>query len=152
MVAPLDLPIGIKHGDNCTCTPLDPITLTAHPVIVTRDCPGQTELPRDRGEITGSVIITWPRPQGLNLDVWDVQIQDAETGETLTTVLGLRLVLGGSHGWRPSPIEVELTQLADADGKPLKNGAPVVPDDDGKRFRTGTFRYLVAHMRVAEEA
>ena len=150
MVAPLDLTIGISHGDNCTCTPLDPITVTAQPVVVNRDCPGQRELPRGYGEITGSVVITWPRPSGLSLNVWDVQIQDADSGETLTTVLGLRLILGGSHGWRPAAVEVELTQLADGDGKPLGSGAPAVPDDDGKRFRTGAFRYVVAEMRIAE--
>lgn len=150
MVEPLDLTIGIKHGDDCTCTPLDPITVTTQPVVVNRDCPGQRELPRGRDEITGSVVIIWPHPSGLNLNVWDVQIQDAETGEILTTVLGLRLILGGSHGWRPAAVEVELTQLADGDGKPLGSGAPVVPDDDGKRFRTGAFRYVVAEMRIAE--
>lgn len=150
MTAPLDVAIGIKHGDTCTCTPLDPITVTTQPVVVNRDCPGQRELPRNRDEITGSVIIIWPRPRGLDLNVRDVQFQDADTGEELTTVLGLRLILGGGgRGWRPAPVEVELTQLADADGRPLGNGAPVVPDDDGRQFRTGTFRYVVAEMRIA---
>ena len=152
MAAALDLVIGMRHGDTCTCTPLDPITMTAHPVVVSPDCPAQTELPQTRDEITGRVVITWPRSSNLSLNARDVEFQDFDTGEVLTTVLGMRLHIGDRRGWAHlGAVEVDLLQLADADGNPLGAYAAPVPNEDNSAFRTATFRYLVAEMRVTSE-
>lgn len=153
MAAAPDLVVGMHHGDTCTCAPLDPITMTAHPVVVSPDCPAQTEMPRSRDEITGSVVITWPRSNNLRLNARDVEFQDFDTGETMTTVLGMRLHIGGRRGWAHlGAVEVDLLQLADADGNPLGTYAAPVPTEDNSAFRTATFRYVVAEMRVAQEA
>jgi hypothetical protein len=94
--------------------------------------------------------------------------------------LELRIALGTENGFDGGrPIEAELIRLVDAEGVPIGNGPdsgakiaytdayaeyrkqrgldqPHPPDDfpsddfEGPRFRTGTFRYLVVEMRIAE--
>jgi len=152
MAGVLNVSVGVHHGPGCTCKPLDEITrtVTVQPVIVNRGCPGQREIPRT-DEITGRVIITWParKHEHTTLPVWGVSIHDADSGEQITTALGLRMVIGTKRGW-DGPIEVELEQLTNAGGKPLATGAPIVPDEAGDGYRTAVFRYVVAEMRVAE--
>lgn len=153
MAAALDLAVGTRHGEQRTCTPLDPITVTAHPVIVNPDCPAQTEVPQTRDEITGSVVITWPRSTNLSVNARDVEFRNFDTGDVLTTVLGMRLHIGGRRGWAHlGAVEADLLQLADADGNPLGTYAAPVPTEDNSAFRTATFRYVVAEMRVAQES
>ncbi len=94
----------------------------------------------------------------------------------------LRIALGSENGFDGrQPIEAELIRLVDADGAPIGAGpdaaaktaftdayaafreqrgldrphpADDFPSDDfeGPRYRTATFRYLVAEMRVAQAA
>lgn len=55
----------------------------------------------------------------------------------------------GSVKVNPSQcVTAELTMFADDDGCPVLGGNTVYPDGDGG-FKTGTFRFLVAELRVA---
>jgi hypothetical protein len=136
--------VGTRRGPRCVCRPLDPISVSVTPVLVDRDCPGQRELPRT-DELAGRVVITWPRTSVAAVAPWGIAIADADSGEPLADVLGLRLGIRV----RDQAVTVDLEQLVDADGKPLGTGRPV-HSDDGKRLSTAVFRYLVAEMRVTE--
>lgn len=149
MARTLDAVIAIRHGETCTCTPLDPITTVTEPVLVNPDCPRQREVPRT-GELRGRVILTWPAARdGAPLPVHEVAIHDYDTGSELRDVLALRLIAGGPH-WR-GLVTVELAQLVGEDGQPL-GPRPVVSDEDAAGYRTDVFRYAVAEMRVAAPA
>jgi hypothetical protein len=149
MAGVLNVAVGVHHGDGCTCKPLDEITrtVTVQPVIVNRECPGQREIPRT-DEITGRVIITWPAPAGPVLPAMGVAFHDADTGELVTTVVGMRLLVTARAG-SGEVVEAHLEQLADDDDRPLPNGAKPVPNDGGDGVRTAVFRYAVAEMRIA---
>lgn len=97
----------------------------------------------------GAVIIEWPAPPKPDriLPGWGCKIFDAESGEQVTTVTEL-LVPAGCVTARPERfITADLTMFADDDGKPVPCGCAVPLDENGK-IRTGTFRFLVAEMRV----
>lgn len=144
MAQPFDLVIGIKHGDTCTCKPLDQVTATAQPVIVNRDCPGQHERPR-HDTLYGRITITWPQPTGLATPGFRVSIADADTGEEWTAdVLNLRVTVD-PRGITTATLE----RLVDADGKPIGHGK-AVPTEDGDSYRSALFRYAVAEMRIAD--
>lgn len=113
-------------------------------------------------ETVGRVIITWPAPaENGAVFGWGVTIHDADTGEQLTDATSLLTVAHGSPGsWNSEPLQVTLTRLVDADGKPSSKPVPTdeykawkrsssLAEFMGQPFRVGTFRYLVAEMRVA---
>ena len=146
MAAAPDLVVGMHHGDTCTCTPLDPITVTAHPVIASPDCPGRRETPRDRKVAAGSVVITWSRPLGGVLSGWTAQVTDAETGTPWHDVITMRIAVD-PRNW----VTADLERLVDEDGVPDVTGrGRSVPTEDGTGYRTAVFRHAVAEMRVAE--
>jgi hypothetical protein len=126
------------------------VSVSVQPVIVNRACPSQNELPRGE-EPLGRIVIIWParKSEYAPLAVWEVTFEDADSGEQLTTVTGLRMMLGTRRGW-DGAIEVDLEQLADAEGDPLPSGAQALPNENGDGVRTGLFRYAVAEMRVAD--
>lgn len=124
------------------------------------------------GEPLGRVAITWPAAHNPPnaLPVWGIAFDDPDSGEQLVDVVGLRMELGSEVGWPDTRIEVVLTRLVDADGKPVgttpnrlvftdeyaewlqnleRTAAAVFP---GQKFRTGQFRYVVAEMRLAASA
>ena len=124
-------------------------------------------------ETDGQVIITWPAAHNppTALPIWGVAIDDADSGVRLVDVVALRLELGSKLGLENGPIEVVLTRLADTDGKPVGTASNRLAFTDeytewlashvatgpdalfpGQKFRTAEFRYIVAEMRVAEEA
>lgn len=143
MTRAVEATIGVKHGETCTCTPLDPISVSVEPVLVNRDCPGQRETPRDE-KIDGRIIITWPRSDGPAIPGWAITVADADTGEQWANVLNLRITSD------PSEITTAVVErLVDATG--AATNTPV-RDESGDRIRTAVFRYAVAEMRVAEEA
>lgn len=146
MAAALDLVVGMRHGDTCTCTPLDPITMTARPVVVSPDCPGKHDTPRDRKMVAGNVVITWSRPVGDALAGWAAQVTDAETGAEWCDAISMRISVD-SRNWVTADIE----RLVDENGAPDETGrGRAVPTEDGAGYRTAVLRYAVAAMRVAE--
>lgn len=148
MVAHLDLVIGMRHGEACTCAPLDPVTVTAHPVVVSRDCRGQHEVPRSE-VLAGSVVITWPRPVAGVLSAWAVTIADVDTATPWFDVINMRI--NGAPG--RDILTADLERLVDENGTPDSTGrGKSVPTEDGTGYRTAVFRYAVAEMRVAGEA
>jgi len=135
--------VDLEHGEQCTCTMLDPIELTAQPVLVNRDCPGQRDVPRKQ-KIDGRVIITWPSANGPAIHGWGVAVADADTGESWANVLNLRIIA------EPREIATAIVErMVDQAGAPTNTP---VPGEGGDRFRTALFRYAVAEMRVAESA
>lgn len=132
-------------------------------------------------EPVGRVIITWPAASSppTALAAWGVAFDDADTGEQLLDVVAVSMQLGSAKGFESgNVIEVDLTRLVDADGKPIGGGpgaanrlaltdeyaeharthrlgeprgidAPEPPQFVGQLFRTGRFRYIVAEMRLA---
>ena len=145
MAHAIEAVIGTQHGETCTCRRLDPITVTAQPVIASRGCRGQREIPR-ADEIAGRVAIVWPAAGNGPLLPFDMAVLDADSGELLTDVLAVRLVVNSR-----AAITVDLERAVDADGRPIGTGE-TVPDEDGKGVRTAVLRYTVAEMRIAEPA
>jgi hypothetical protein len=102
------------------------------------------------------VIIEWPAPckPGAPLAGWGCAIFDAGSGKMITTVSQVLIpaVRVVPERW----IECELTMSAGEDGEPViglepgTSGMSAVLDDDGN-VRTGTFRFMVAEMRVAQK-
>lgn len=111
----------------------------------------------------GRVVLTFPvAAPGQPVPTWGITIWDYDTGEQIVDAYSLSLVVGDEgNGWLDKPLEVELTRLVDADGKPIGAGRqPVMTDEyrehvqrereqradlpfDGHEFLTGRFRYLV---------
>lgn len=159
--------VGIQHGDDCTCTRLDPINI--QPVIVGDDCPGprdsaghaREQIARVAGQIAGElgievpqpypgrVILTWPPIDRFVAPSWGVAVHDADTGDLVPTVaLDLHL---GEPELLNGPLTVALKLLVDADGAPLIGDriTPVWDDGgEGRRVKTGVFTCPVAAMRV----
>lgn len=144
MVRPVDVAIGTRHGKDCTCVPLDPLTVTVQPVVVDRSCPAQREISRT-GEVAGRVAITWPAPTYGALPGWGVSVHDADTGEQLSDVTAIRLL---SHAG-DDLLTVDLQRLVDENDTPIQDGTPV-PDETGEALRTIVLHYAVAEMRVAD--
>lgn len=152
MVQAVDVYIGIRHGDACTCHPLGPITVL--PVVVDDACPGRdAELHplRPPTWTTRRLIITWPpvRTPGATLGGFDIQVHDYDTGEEILTATALR-VSANVDGQDMGGVIAELTMLVDELGDPIPNGAWSVLNEHGVGMRTSVFRYAVAEMRVAE--
>lgn len=160
MARTVDVSIGTKHGDACTCTQLDPIVF--QPVIVTDDCPGRNLQRLDAVRelfappTIGHLIIEWPAPSphGIPLHNHGMRAYDYDTGAELVTATGIRIDLGGTN-WNGEIITADLTMLANADGQPLAAGEPVQPQRNedgtpGTDIATGVFRYEVMEMRVAD--
>jgi hypothetical protein len=120
---------------------------------------------RDDEERTfwGRVIIEWPAPRldGSLLAGWGCRIRDAGTGRLINTAS--EIVIPAVHAAVPQWIECDLLMLADDDGKPILfpdahadhpgctlqgERVRVCPDGRGG-FKQGTFRFVVAEMRVA---
>jgi hypothetical protein len=93
----------------------------------------------------GRLIIVWPKPGGPAVHGNLVAFIDADSGDPIVTITDLTV-----HVDLYAPAVAEVAMYADADGKPLL-GAHAMPvrAADGKAYRTGTFRWLVAEMRVA---
>ena len=93
----------------------------------------------------GSVIIEWPAPrsEGRPMPGWDVAVYDAATGAQMLNVMRAILVSA-----EPSDlVTADLTMLAGEDGDP--SAEPCLRDGE---VITGTFRFLVAGMRVRQAA
>lgn len=148
MARTVEAVIGTKHGETCTCTPLDPVTATVQPVLVNRECPGQREMPRST-ILSGAVIITWPRATGCGISAWGATVHDVETGAQWLDVLSMRITVNP----RDNILTADIERLIDEDGNPgpARHGR-AVPTEDGSGYRTAVFRYVVAEMRIAEEA
>lgn len=94
------------------------------------------------------VIITWPAhlPGGYILPGWGVSITDALTGDPVTTVTSMDVVI---HAEPDRIITADLVMFADEDGDPVPDGKPHLRDGE---IITGTFRAVVARMREQETA
>jgi hypothetical protein len=106
--------------------------------------------------VWGRIIIEWPAPDrgeplagGRLMPGWQCKILDAETGSIISTVMSATLPLGCVTAEAGQFITADLAMLADDHGKPLMGGKTVYPDGNGG-IRQGTFRFLVAEMRVAQ--
>jgi hypothetical protein len=131
-------------------------------------------------EPLGRVAIIWPaaKTPPSALPCWGVRIDDLETGEQILDALALDLRIGSTDaGWSDKLIEVVLTRLVDAEGKPIGGGPgkgnrieytpeyaayreqrglnkPHTPEEfptdefEGPKLRTAEFRYVVAEMGV----
>lgn len=111
----------------------------------------------------GAVIITWPKPEHGQVTVGPtatptpevgtlaphmIQLADALTDEPIVSVTRLVITVDCNAG---APVLAEATALLDEDGHLLGPGeSPVRCDDDPSEFRTGTFTWIVAEMRVAD--
>lgn len=152
MVQAHDLYIGLRHGDACTCHPLEPVTIL--PVVVDDACPSlDAELHPLRWPTwtTHRLAITWPpaSPHGSPLGAEDVHLHDYDTGEEILTATAVRVgasVDAGDIGG----VVAELTMLVDELGGPIPNGEKSVLNEHGRGMRTGVFRYSVVEMRIAE--
>lgn len=141
----VEVAIGLQHGETCTCKRLDPITVTAQPVIVNRDCPGQHETPH-RTRIAGNVTITWPRPSAGAIAAVGSVVADADTGTVWSDVIDVRVDAGPK-----GIVTADIERLVDENGAPDPAGrGRAVPTEDGTRWRTAVFRYAVAEMRIAD--
>lgn len=97
----------------------------------------------------GVIVIEWPAARRkpatgspVVLPAWPTAVFDAATGELI------QASQVDVHVEHSSWITADLTVFTDPDGRPLgKSDTTVYKDEDGK-FRTATFRYLVAEMRV----
>lgn len=98
-------------------------------------------------EFAGTIIITWPQSRGGVLPGWAITLTDEVTGGPIRTVTALRVVLNAAAD---ELVWAECEMFADADGKPILNGEPLVAPE-GMPL-TGTFPFLVSEMRVAEAA
>ena len=93
----------------------------------------------------GSVTIEWSRTENGVLPGWRFAVR-SEDGSLITTVTELAI-----HATATDLTVVDLVMFADDDGRPLLTAGPALkPGPDGDEIRTGTFRFLVADMRVAE--
>jgi hypothetical protein len=103
----------------------------------------------DTGEIAGHLIITWPKTTGPHgaLAGWRVTLTDADSGQQITSVLDMNLVV---HAEPRALVTAELTMLTDRDGRPLSPGAKPVIADDGENIATGRYCWIVTEMRIAE--
>lgn len=97
-----------------------------------------------RDEFEGRVIITWPRETGGLIHCATITFTDADTGETITSAMDVTV-----RAELDKPLVAEMTMLTGDNDKPLPPGAPVVAAEDGS-FRSGTFRWLVAGMSIAD--
>jgi hypothetical protein len=101
----------------------------------------------------GRIIIEWtaPRANGSSLPGWGISVYDADTGGQVCTITHLTVVHASAEGF----VTADLTQLADADGRPLKPGpgraAKIVLDAQTGELVTAVFRYEVTEMRVAAQ-
>lgn len=72
----------------------------------------------------GRVVITWSRPGRYTFPavVLDnvVRVEDADTGELLPGIFQLRLTVGTETEYRPGMLTVELTEVADTSGNPVR--------------------------------
>lgn len=92
----------------------------------------------------GRLVIIWPKASGPAVHGNLIAFIDADSGDPIVTITDLTV-----HVDLYAPVVAEVAMFADADGKPLLGAhAMPVPDADGKAYRTGTFRWLVAEMRV----
>lgn len=96
-------------------------------------------------EFEGRVILTWPKPKYGVIRGATISIADAVTGQPIVSAMDVTV-----YATLDGPIVAEMTMLTGEDGKPLKPGEPVVTAEGGG-VREGTFRWLVAEMRTAEE-
>jgi hypothetical protein len=152
MVQAHGLYLGLRHGNACTCHPLEPVTIL--PVVVDDACPSlDAELHPLRWPTwtTHRLAITWPSPspQGAPLAASEVQVHDYDTGEEILTATAVRVgasINAGDMGG----VFAELTMLVDERGAPIRNGEWSVLHEHGHGARTGVFRYFVAEMRIAE--
>lgn len=150
--------VGMRHGETCTCRPLDPVTVNVEPVLVNERCPGRRQA-TNGPEPAGRLVITWPapKPTGMGLHNWGVTISDADTGEPILTAFKLSIVLGTDTAYKEAAIEADVTALVDENGNLLGNEPGSIdraargdaPDEP--EWRTKVFRYLVAEMRVAQD-
>lgn len=93
----------------------------------------------------GRLIIIWPKSGGAAVHGNLIAFIDADNGEPIVTITDLTV-----HVDLYAPVVAEVAMFADADGKPLLGAhAMPVPNADGTAYRTGTFRWIVAEMRVA---
>jgi len=100
-------------------------------------------------QFDGTMIVTWPRPRAGMVHGWDVSLADAATGDPITTVTGFTTRI---HAVAGDLVWAEVTMFADAEGRPLLSGRPVLdPGPEGGEILTGTFAFLVTEMRAAPE-
>jgi hypothetical protein len=92
----------------------------------------------------GLVSIEWPAPAGSSPYACmlgrGVKLSDAVTGKLITTCSDITVYADAG-----ALVTADLILFADEDGEPLLDGKPVL---DGEGFRTGTFPFVVAEMRV----
>lgn len=96
-------------------------------------------------EPVGRVIIRWPKPRlGVPLIGWATQVIDIDTGQPITTATcgEVRVIFDPTE-----IVTAELTMFADADGKPIFDGMPVLDTETGE-LRTATFRFQVMGMET----
>lgn len=97
------------------------------------------------GEVAGRLIIIWPKASVDAVYGHLVAFADADSGDPIVTITDLTI-----HVDLYAALVAEATMLTGLDGKPLLGTrARPVPTEDGKAYRTGTFRWLVAEMRVS---
>lgn len=99
-------------------------------------------------EPIGSVIITWPNPGGPPVPVTNTVLIDADTGKKILTATALVV----RSNVADNGVYADLTLICDPDGKPYLDKVGAVRFDADGNVRTGTFRFLVAEMRVAANA
>jgi hypothetical protein len=96
----------------------------------------------------GAVIIEWPAPPqhgvggivGQMVAVYDAFTGDEPAPKPIATVSRI-----GLHVSMDEMVTAYVTLFADEDGNPVLDGEPHVRDGE---ILTGTFRFLVAEMRV----
>lgn len=101
-------------------------------------------------ELSGRLIITWPRPGQSHLFGHRIVLHDADTGEQILSAIDFELTV---HADTQSLITANVTMFATADGGLLPQDAkPVlVGEGDNAEVATGRFRWEVAEMRIADE-
>lgn len=86
----------------------------------------------------GVVAIEWAPSRGAILAGWHCAV--TLDGALIPTVTALS-VYASTEG----PVWAQVTMFADADGRPVFDGKPVVKDEE---ILTGTFPFLVKEMRL----
>jgi hypothetical protein len=111
----------------------------------------------------GCLIIEWPaprKPAPYNLiPGWQVALTDAVTGAQITTAMRIEI-----HADASDTVTADVTMFAGEDGQPVYQLEKVQHPETGRwhekipamgedgRPREGTFRFLVAEMRVRQHA